>query len=490
MKRRNFMAHGAGLAGLGTWTRPALAKRKDSSRSDDGLITDWNDQITASIAAASAAPTVAARALSMVYEAVYNAWACYDTEAAFSLPHLVKMPAWGESADAKAIAVSHAAHGVLLNLFPTRSALFSQALADALIGRATGTAAGVAAMAKGQMAAQVLLLQRASDGSNQQNGYADTSGYLPINVPALLSYPSGNQSANGSDLPQYPARWQPLRVYDNDGSKERLQRCLTPHWGQVTPFALSQGSQFRPVLGSPMPTQHEMLELIRLSAKLSDEDKVQVDYWAANPGTSAPAGMWSDFAALISEQDGQSLDEDVKLFFTMGQAVHDAGIAAWDTKRAYDTGRPITVIRNFYRGQMIRSWAGPGLGTQWIPGEQWHPYQRAYRPTPAFAEFVSGHSTFSAVAATAMAGLRGDKVKFKFVFPANSIGPEPTAPAQDVKLKYNALSDLADDAGYSRRLGGIHFERGDLKGRELGRRVGQAVLARCQSLFNGCDIGR
>lgn len=490
MKRRDFVVHGGVLVTAAGLAMPALAKRKDSARSDDGLVSDWNDQITASIAAASAAPTVAARAMSMVYEAVYNAWACYDQQAAFSLPYLRKMWWWGASADSKAIAVSHAAHDVLVNLFPTRSALFDQALADALQGRATGTSAGVAAMWTGQLAARVLVWTRASDGSNQQAGYADTSGYLPVNGPALLSYPDGSQPADGSDLPQFPTRWQPLRVWNNSGDVASVQQFLTPHWGQVAPFALRHGAQFRPVLGQPAPTLKEMQELIRLSAQLNDEDKVQVDYWAANPGTSAPAGMWSDFAALISEQDQQSLDDDVKLFFVMGQAVHDAGIAAWDAKRVYDTVRPITAIRYAYRGQMIRAWAGPGQGTQWIPGERWLPYQRPYRPSPAFSEFVSGHSTFSAAAATAMAGLRGDKIKFKFEFPANGIGPEPTAPAKDVKLKYKSLSDLADAAGDSRRLGGIHFERGDLMGRALGRQVGQAVLARCQALFSGCDIGR
>lgn len=469
------MMHGAGLATAGAWALPALAKPKDGSRSDDGLIADWNEQLTASIAAASAAPTVTARAIAMVYEAVYNAWASYDAQAGFSLPYLSKLGPASSSVDSKAIAVSHAAHGVLVNLFPTRSTLFAQALDRAMAGRPTTLSSGLTAMAVGQSAAQVQILLRANDGSNQQAGYADTSGYVPVNGPDVLLYPE---------------RWQPLRVTDNDGSNPRVQRFITPHWGQVTPFALRHGAQFRPVLGQAMPTRAEMAELISLSANLSDEDKVQIDYWAANPGSVAPAGMWTQFAALVSEQDKQTLDEDVKLFFTLGQAVHDAGVAAWDAKRAYDTGRPITVIRYAYRGQMIRSWAGPGLGTQSIPGEQWHPYQRFARPSPAFSEFVSGHSTFSAAAATVMTGLRGDKVKFKLVFPAGGIGPEPSAPATDIKIHWKSLQDMADAAGYSRRLGGIHFERGDLRGRALGRQVGQVVLARCQSLFNGCDIGR
>ena len=329
----------------------------------------------------------------------------------------------------------------------------------------------------GTLAAQALLNARLNDGSNQlgnlaPGAYADYTGYLPVNSPDSLVDPN---------------RWQPLRVTNAAGITS-VQKFLTPHWSRVRPFALPAGSAFRPVLGDPAPTREEMAQLIQMSADLDDRAKVIVDFWANNPGSVTPPGQWMGFAERVSAQDGNGLNRDVKLFFAIAQAALDASIAAWDAKRVYDSVRPISAIRYHYSGQMIRSWAGPGLGTAWIRGEDWRPYQRPTSPTPAFPEFVSGHSTFSAAMATVMSSIRGDAVSLSFNFPAQGVPFDPTVPAAPVTLNWTRLSDAAASAGRSRRLGGIHFKRGDQRGRALGQQVGQAVLHRCTRLFN--DGGR
>lgn len=53
---------------------------------------------------------------------------------------------------------------------------------------------------------------------------------------------------------------------------------------------------------------------------------------------------------------------------------------------------------------------------------------------------------------------------------------------------FTSFADAADQAGWSRRYGGIHFEDGDLKGRTLGHQVGTAVWARTVTSFNGTAI--
>ena len=45
-------------------------------------------------------------------------------------------------------------------------------------------------------------------------------------------------------------------------------------------------------------------------------------------------------------------------------------------------------------------------------------------------------------------------------------------PARDVTLHWDTFSAAADEAGVSRRYGGIHFRQADLVGRAAGRRVG------------------
>jgi hypothetical protein len=264
---------------------------------------------------------------------------------------------------------------------------------------------------------------------------------------------------------------------------------MTPHWGRVRPFALSSGSALRPAFTPFGPSLIEIEEMVRFSAELNDETKVQVDFWANNPGSVTPPGQWCNFAATVAATDGNTLDQDVVLFFTLGQAMLDASIAAWDCKVAYDSARPITLLRNYYAGQSIRAWAGPGLGTQTMDGSLWRPYQRTTNPTPNFQEFVSGHSTFSTAASQVIGALRGDAITLAFDFPAGGVGLEPSVPAAPLRLSWPSLSSAAAAAGLSRRYGGIHFAQGDLKGRALGKAVGRAVLQRVAALYDGASGG-
>ena len=89
-----------------------------------------------------------------------------------------------------------------------------------------------------------------------------------------------------------------------------------------------------------------------------------------------------------------------------------------------------------------------------------------------------------------MAGLRGSNVAtLTASIAAGSLRVDPGFPTQTVNFNWRTLTEAADSAGLSRRVGGIHFKRGDLRGRELGRKVGAAVLARCQTLFSAGAFG-
>ena len=250
-----------------------------------------------------------------------------------------------------------------------------------------------------------LLRSRYNDGSNQLGDLA----------PGAYSDYTGYPSVNGPDLVVDPTRWQPLRITTAAGVIS-VQKFLSPHWGRVRPFALASGSVFRPALGNPAPSQGEMEQLIYLSANLDDRAKATVDFFANNTGSVTPPGQWTKFAEIVAAQDGKGLNRDLKLFFAVGQAALDASIAAWDAKRAYDSVRPITAIRYYFRGQTIRSWGGPSVGTAWIRGEDWKPCQRPSNPSPPLLEFISGHSTISAAASTVMAGIRGDAADLRFTF--------------------------------------------------------------------------
>jgi hypothetical protein len=368
-----------------------------------------------------------------------------------------------------------------VDLFPAQVARFDARMAALGLNPANTTQDLTTPAGIGNVAAAAVLAFRHQDGSNQLGTlgptgqpYSDYTGFVPVNTPDAVADPN---------------RWQPLRFTNRAGTATVTQVCLGAHWPRVIPFALSSADQFRPPPPKLFPHgryRQQAEDLIRLSAALGDREKVIAEYWADGPMTVLPPGHSNLFAQYVSLRDGHTLDEDVRLFFALTNAVFDAGIAAWDAKMHYDYVRPVTAIRYLKRGQKIRAWAGPGLGARVIDGEAWRPYQPDWFPTPPFSEYVSGHSTFSAAAAEVLKRFTGSDVFGASVTITQGVlGIEPGVPAQPVTLSWPTFSAAADEAGLSRRYGGIHFEDGDLEGRKLGRAVGALAWEKALGYIRG-----
>src|SRR6266566_4180626 len=253
---------------------------------------------------------------------------------------------------------------------------------------------------------------------------------------------------------------------------------------------LTSGSQFRDFILAYGPAQYphgsyrkQAIEVLHLSARLNDTAKVIAEYWADGPGSGTPPGHWNIIAQEISRGDGHTIDDDVKMFFILGNALMDASIAVWDCKRASDSIRPVSAIRFLFGGKPIRAWAGPGMGTQLIDGEHF----QSYIATPPFASYISGHSTFSASGAQVLRRFKGsDNFGASFTALPGSSTVEPgVTPAQSMTLSWATFTEAADQAGVSRRYGGIHFKADDLVGRQTGRLVADVVWNKAMSYING-----
>ena len=103
---------------------------------------------------------------------------------------------------------------------------------------------------------------------------------------------------------------------------------------------------------------------------------------------------------------------------------------------------------------------------------------------------MSGHSAFSPAATEILRSFTGsDAFGAQVTIEPGSSSIEPgMVPAAAVTLTWRTFSEAADEAGLSRRYGGIHFEDGDLAGRRLGRQVGRIVWQRAQSYFDGTAV--
>jgi hypothetical protein len=466
--------------------RPAHAATNDT------IVVQWNDATLQAIRDTHPGPPMVARDLAIVSTAMYDAWAAYDPVAVGTrLGATLRRPAAERAATdltaaRKSRAISMAAYRALVDLFPQPAevTLFNaqmQRLGCDPADRSTdpATPSGI-----GNLAAQALLAFRHTDGSNQlgdlnAGAYSDYTGYTPVNTPdAILD----------------PDRWQPLRVSDGKGGFV-IQKCVAPYWGRVIPFALTAPDQFGPLFGPARFGSSEYvqqtLQILDYSANLTDEQKVIAEFWADGPSSELPPGHWCLFGEYVSRRDHHSVDDDVKLFFALSNAVFDASIAVWDAKRVYDSVRPVTAIHYLFKGRKVKAWAGPYKGTQEIDGADWQPYQAATVVTPPFQEYISGHSAFSAAGAEILKRFTGsDAFGASYTQPAGSSRVEPgTTPAKDVTLSWATFSEAADQAGISRRYGGIHFVDADLVARVIGRQVAAQAWEKALTYFNGTAGG-
>jgi hypothetical protein len=135
----------------------------------------------------------------------------------------------------------------------------------------------------------------------------------------------------------------------------------------------------------------------------------------------------------------------------------------------------------------VGAWGGPYQGARVIDGATWFPYQPTTFPTPPFPEYSSGHSNFSAAGAEILKLFtRSDRFGDSVTFPVGSSKIESGAvPANDLTLSWATFSEAADEAGISRRYGGIHFEQGDLDARSTGRMAARIAWRKATESWHG-----
>ncbi len=143
----------------------------------------------------------------------------------------------------------------------------------------------------------------------------------------------------------------------------------------------------------------------------------------------------------------------------------------------------------------IRAWGGfpkdattQATGVRWIRAVEWVPYQLPTFVTPAFAGYVSGHSTFSRAAAEVLTAFTGSSFfpggLYEVPVPRGALKIE-AGPSRDLTLQWATYFDAADAAGTSRLWMGIHIPRDDLMGRRVGAKCGKAALERALRHFEG-----
>lgn len=302
-----------------------------------------------------------------------------------------------------------------------------------------------------------------------------------------------------------------------------------------------QGHPLNPHTGQPYEEQW---------VPRGDYTRVLAEFWADGPETETPPGHWFTILNYVGDHplfekrfggEGPILDDlewDVKAYFALGGAVHDAAVSAWGIKGWYDYVRPISAIRWMAdQGQSsdpdlprydpaglplmdgyielvqaddplagengehigkikLRAWRGPSYiadpdtdlaGVGWILAENWWPYQQPTFVTPPFAGYISGHSTFSRAAAEVLTLFTGDPFfpggLGEFRAARNRFLAFEEGPSVDVVLQWATYRDAADQTSLSRIWGGIHPPADDIPGRTIGARIGVDAFALAEAYF-------
>lgn len=467
------------------WFAGGLTQR---AFAQENVVIQWDNAALQEIRYFHPGAAINARAMAVTHTCMYDAWTAYDSKALPTEAHEnFKRPAAERTLANKSKAISYAAYDCLSDLYPRDIAKFNVVMASLGLDAGDKSMDPATPSGIGHLAAHAVLKMRDHDGSNElgdlhPGAYTDYTGYVPVNSPDHLVNP---------DL------WQPLRTPVPDHviyGKFIVQTFETPQWGRVKPFAMTSGSEFRPKQGPATYSRTrahyitQAQELIQLSAGLTDERKMIAEYWADGPNSETPPGHWCLFAQFVSNRDHHSLDDDVKMFFILSNALLDASIAAWDTKMAFNSVRPVTAIHFLFSGKPIRAWGGRFKGTQTIDGSQWQPYQPfTNASTPPFPEFVSGHSTFSAAGAEILRRFTGsDTFGASYTYEKGRSKIEPgLTPRERLTLSWPTFTDAATQAGMSRRYRGIHFADADINGRKMGQEAAVNVWNKAMALIHG-----
>lgn len=263
-------------------------------------------------------------------------------------------------------------------------------------------------------------------------------------------------------LPKYsitkdPGRWRPTPPAYMD--------AVEPHWGELRPFAMDTGSQFRPVAAIPFdtvkgsPFYKQALEVYEKGRTLTDEERAIASFWDCNPYVMnvqghtmfatkkiSPGGHWMGIVGQVSRQAKASLVQTADAYARTAMALADGFIASWDEKFHSGVIRPETVINTW-------------IDDTWMPLLQ----------TPPFPEYPSGHSVISTAAAEVLTDIYGDAFAF-----SDSVEMKYGLPVRS----FPSFMAAANEAAISRLYGGIHYRHAVEQGQVQGSQVGKNVLAK------------
>lgn len=255
------------------------------------------------------------------------------------------------------------------------------------------------------------------------------------------------QSQNSTDLYSQAIAnlvWKKIKLRieaDKKSSHLYLEKPAGHYWAGVRPYFGQDVGSWKPwtiksvdrFIAPPPPPYdspewQQQLKITKDALKNITADQTKaVVYWAGNPGTVTPPGLWLIDANNYMLSNNVSLAKLLLVRSVLAMAMADAVISVFNSKYTYWVKRPFML--------------DPSIHT--------------IMPTPNHPSYPAGHSTISAAAATVLV----------YYFPENK----------------NHWLQKANEASMCRVWGGIHFDIDAKQGAILGKRVGEAAVIKVKN---------
>ncbi|WP_461103425.1 vanadium-dependent haloperoxidase [Spirosoma koreense] len=209
---------------------------------------------------------------------------------------------------------------------------------------------------------------------------------------------------------------------------------MLPNFGTVSTWNFDKATLVKLRPGPPPALNSDSYEKditeLRQINKSQTRDQARIaNYWSDGAGSYTPPGHWHRTAANAAHDAQYSEVRTARTLALVGTAMMDAAVGCWDAKYYYYYPRP----------QQFGVKTSVGL--------------------PNFPSYPSGHSTFSAAAATVLSGIFPDKT-------------------QD-------FQDEASEASVSRVYGLIHYRFDSNAGLDHGKKIGAYALERAKADGSG-----
>ena len=398
-------------------TTNASSNTANGSSASGAVVIAWNKELLHIVQTPGAQPATIhpTRSYAILHAAIYDAVVSITRDAP---PYLfsVKAP---RSARADA-AAAQAGHDTLVALYPTMKAALDQQLADelAVIPDGAGKRQGIQV---GQAVAAQLVAIRTNDGS-------------AVTPPPFVP---GNQPGNYQLTPP------------------KFVAPVFTNWGNVTPFVLNNGAQFRPGPPPAVTSQayaqalNEVKSLGQNTSTTRTPDQTVIGKFWGGPIWNT----WNEIAENAALAHHTNLVTTARLFAALNLSFADSTISFYDAKYHYQLWRPITAIRLASSDGNAATAGDPN----WTP----------LAVTALDPSYPGAHSTISAAGASVLSAIFGDQDHIRVT---SDVMP-------GVVANYTSYSDVATEAGLSRIYAGNHTRIAVDVGYTLGNNVAQFVIS-------------